>query len=65
GVAKSRAELGSVLVFQGYTEKGLAELAKAKEDYSQLQQLERLAEVDILYKATQQVLEQQNAKAYA
>ncbi|MEL7357508.1 MAG: tetratricopeptide repeat protein [Cyanobacteria bacterium J06560_6] len=65
GMAKSRAELGSVLVFQGYTEKGFAELAKAKEEYAHLQQPERLAEVNVLYKATQKLLAEQNAKAYA
>ena len=64
GVAKSRAELGSVLVSQGYAEKGMAELAKARDAYHQLEQPKQVAEVDRFYQIAQQVLERQTAEAY-
>ncbi len=64
GIAKSRAGLGSVLVSQGYLEKGLAELDKARESYHQLQQPDRAAEVDIIYQAAQRAIERQTTEAY-
>jgi len=65
GIAKSRAGLGSVLVSQGYLEKGLAELDKARESYHQLQQPDKAAEVDIIYQAAQRAMERQTTEAYA
>ena len=64
GIAKSRAGLGSVLVSQGYLEKGLAELDKARESYHQLQQPDKAAEVDIIYQAAQRAMERQTTEAY-
>ena len=64
GSAKSRAGLGSVLVSQGYLEKGMAELATARDSYDQLQQLDKVAEVDQLYQVAQRALQQQ-AEVYA
>lgn len=59
GSARSRAGLGSVLVSQGYLEKGMAELAKARETYQQLQQPDQAAEVDRLYQVAQRALHRQ------
>ena len=64
GIAKSRVELGSVLVSQGYAKKGMVELAKARDAYHQLEQPERAAEVERFYQIAQQVLERQSAAAY-
>ena len=64
GIAKSRAGLGSVLVSQGYLEKGLAELDKARESYHQLQQPDKAAEVDNIYQAAQRAMERQTTEAY-
>ena len=64
GIARSRAGLGSVLVSQGYLEKGLAELDKARESYHQLQQPDKAAEVDIIYQAAQRAIERQSTEAY-
>ncbi|NJM77176.1 MAG: tetratricopeptide repeat protein [Acaryochloridaceae cyanobacterium RU_4_10] len=64
GTAQSRAGLGSVLVSQGYLEKGIAELAKARESYHLLEQLDKVAEVDDIYQATQKAIEKQAIEAY-
>jgi tetratricopeptide (TPR) repeat protein len=53
GIAKSRHGLGSVLASQGYFQKGMAELAKARELYQKLDRPDRVAEVDALYETTQ------------
>jgi tetratricopeptide (TPR) repeat protein len=57
GVARSQTGLGSVLVSQGYLEKGMAELAKAKECYQQLQQSDKVADVDHLYQTIERALQ--------
>jgi tetratricopeptide (TPR) repeat protein len=59
GVAKSRSGLGGVLVSQGYLEKGIADLAAARENYHQLQQPEQAAKIDSLYQAAQRAMERQ------
>jgi tetratricopeptide (TPR) repeat protein len=64
GSARSRAGLGSVLVSQGYLEKGMAELAKARETYQQLQQADKVAELDQLYQIAHLALQKQ-AEVYA
>jgi tetratricopeptide (TPR) repeat protein len=64
GIAQSSAGLGSVLVSQGHLEKGLAELAKAREHYHQLEQPNKAAEVENLYQATQKAMERQAIEAY-
>jgi tetratricopeptide (TPR) repeat protein len=64
GIAKSRAGLGGVLVSQGHLEKGMTELAKAVEDYHQLQKPSQAAEIDHLYQAAQRAMERQAAEAY-
>jgi len=53
GIAKSRHGLGSVLASQGYFQKGMTELEKARELYQQLNRPDRVAEVDALYQTTQ------------
>jgi tetratricopeptide (TPR) repeat protein len=57
GVARSQTGLGSVLVSQGYLEKGMAELAKAKACYQQLEQSDKAADVDHLYQTIQRALQ--------
>ncbi|MGA7938220.1 MAG: hypothetical protein WCA35_32015 [Kovacikia sp.] len=64
GIARSRAGLGSVLVSQGYLDKGMAELAKARESYQQLQQPDKATEVDQLYQLAQRALQRQAAEVY-
>jgi tetratricopeptide (TPR) repeat protein len=64
GIAQSSAGLGGVLVSQGHLEKGLAELAKAREHYHQLEQPDKAAEVENLYQATQKAMERQAIEAY-
>ncbi len=64
GIARSQAGLGSVLVSQGYLEKGMAELAKARDCYQQLQQPDKVAEVNQFYQSIQRVLQQQ-AEVYS
>ena len=64
GVAKSRAELGGVLVSQGYTKKGLGELSTARDAYRQLKLFKQAKRVDSLYQVAQQVLEKQTAGTY-
>ncbi|MGJ3250687.1 MAG: tetratricopeptide repeat protein [Elainellaceae cyanobacterium] len=65
GMAKSRAGLGGVLVSQGYLEKGLSELTKARESYHQLQQPERAAEIDRLCQAAQRAQDRQATEVFA
>jgi tetratricopeptide (TPR) repeat protein len=64
GIAQSSTGLGGVLVSQGHLEKGLAELAKAREHYHQLNQPDKAAEVENLYQATQKAMERQAIEAY-
>ncbi len=64
GIAQSSAGVGGVLVSQGHLEKGLAELAKARESYHQLQKHDKAAEVENLYQATQKAIERQAIEAY-
>jgi tetratricopeptide (TPR) repeat protein len=64
GIAQSSAGLGGVLVSQGHLEKGLAELAKAREHYHQLNQPDKAAEVENLCQATQKAMERQAIEAY-
>ena len=64
GIAKSRAGLGSVLVSQGYLEKGLAELDKAHQSYHQLQQSTKADEVDRIRQVAQRAIERQSTEAY-
>lgn len=60
GIAKSRAGLGGVLVSQGHLEKGMTELAVARDIYDQLNQAEDVAAVEQVYQAAQRALQQQN-----
>jgi tetratricopeptide (TPR) repeat protein len=64
GIAKSQVGLGGVLISQGHPEKGMSELAEAREIYQQLQQLSQVAEVDSLYQATQRAIERQAAEVF-
>jgi tetratricopeptide (TPR) repeat protein len=64
GIAQSSAGLGGVLVSQGHLEKGIAELAKARESYHQLEQPSKAAEVENLYQAAQKAMERQAIEAY-
>ncbi|HHP7246251.1 MAG TPA: tetratricopeptide repeat protein [Elainellaceae cyanobacterium] len=65
GIAKSRAGLGGVLVSQGYLEKGLSELTKARESYHQLQRPERAADIDRLCQAAQRAQDRQATEVFA
>jgi tetratricopeptide (TPR) repeat protein len=58
GIATSRESLGNVFVSQGHLEKGMSELAQAREIYQQLGQSEATEKVDNTYQSVQQVLEQ-------
>jgi tetratricopeptide (TPR) repeat protein len=64
GIAKSHAGLGGVLVSQGHLEKGISELAKARESYHQLEQSEKAAEVESFRQTAQKVMESQMIEAY-
>jgi tetratricopeptide (TPR) repeat protein len=64
GIAKSHAGLGGVLVSQGHLEKGISELAKARESYHQLEQPNKAAEVENLCQAAQKAIERQAIEAY-
>jgi tetratricopeptide (TPR) repeat protein len=64
GIAKSHAGLGGVLVSQGHLEKGISELAKARESYHQLEQSEKAAEVENLHQVAQRAMERQVREAY-
>jgi tetratricopeptide (TPR) repeat protein len=58
GIATSRESLGNVFVSQGHLEKGMSELAQAREIYQQLGKTEAAEKVDNTYQSVQQVLEQ-------
>ena len=64
GIAKSREGLGNILVAQGHLEKGIAELAQAKELYQQLGKTEAAEKVDNIYQLVQQVLEQVKSEVF-
>ena len=64
GTTQSRAGLGSVLVSQGHLEKGIKELAQAREGYLLLQKVEQAHEVDKIYQAAQRALERQTTEVY-
>jgi tetratricopeptide (TPR) repeat protein len=53
GMAKTRAELGGVLLSQGHFAQGLAELEKAREGYYQLKMPEQAASIDSFYQFAQ------------
>jgi len=65
GATQSRAGLGSVLVSQGHLEKGISELAQAREGYLQLQKPEQAHTTDNIYQAAQRALERQATEVYA
>lgn len=65
GTTQSRAGLGSVLVSQGHLEKGIRELAQAREGYLQLQSPEQAHTTDNIYQAAQRALERQATEVYA
>jgi tetratricopeptide (TPR) repeat protein len=56
GCAKSGLGLGSVLVFQGHLQKGMTELATARDLYTTLDQTARAADADKIYQAAQRAL---------
>jgi tetratricopeptide (TPR) repeat protein len=58
GIAKSRESLGNVFVSQGHLEKGMSELAQAREIYQQLGKTEAAEKVHNTYQSVQQALEQ-------
>jgi tetratricopeptide (TPR) repeat protein len=61
GIAKSRLGLGSVLIQQGYLDKGLHELEQAQELYTQLGQPKKIAEVERLLQAAQRAQQRTQA----
>jgi len=64
GIAKSRTGLGNVFVSQGYLEKGMKELDRAKAIYRQLPQTDpdRVEEIDIIYQASRRAIERQTSE---
>ncbi len=66
GIAKSRTGLGNVFVSQGYLEKGMKELDRAKAIYRQLPQTDpdRVEEIDIIYQASRRAIERQTSEVY-
>ncbi|MFM7572212.1 MAG: tetratricopeptide repeat protein, partial [Snowella sp.] len=65
GIAKSREGLGNVLISQGYLEKGMDELAQARELYQQFGNTTAAEKVDNTYQSVQQVLEQVKSEVLA
>ena len=65
GTTQSRAGLGSVLVSQGHLEKGISELAQAREGYLQLEKPEKAHDLDSIYQAAQRALERQSTEVYS
>jgi tetratricopeptide (TPR) repeat protein len=65
GIATSRESLGNVFVSQGHLEKGMSELAQAREIYQQLGRTEAAEKVDNTYQSVQQVLEQVKSEVLA
>jgi len=65
GTTQSRAGLGSVLVSQGHLEKGINELAQAREGYLLLQKVEQAHDLDNIYQAAQRALERQATEVYS
>jgi tetratricopeptide (TPR) repeat protein len=65
GIAKSRESLGNVFVSQGHLEKGMSELAQAREIYQQLGKTEAAEKVDNTYQSVQQVWEQVKSEVLA
>jgi tetratricopeptide (TPR) repeat protein len=65
GIVKSRESLGNVFVSQGHLEKGMSELAQAREIYQQLGKTEAAEKVDNTYQSVQQVLEQVKSEVLA
>lgn len=65
GTTQSRAGLGSVLVSQGHLEKGIRELAQAREGYLQLEKPEQAHDLDSIYQAAQRALERQSTEVYS
>ncbi|MDB9420432.1 tetratricopeptide repeat protein [Microcystis aeruginosa CS-563/04] len=66
GIAKSRTGLGNVFVSQGYLEKGMEELDRAKAIYRQLPQTDpdKVEEIDIIYQASRRAIERQTSEVY-
>jgi tetratricopeptide (TPR) repeat protein len=65
GTTQSRAGLGKVLVSQGHLEKGMEQLAQAREGYLQLQKNDPDHDLDSIYEAAQRALERQTTEVYA
>jgi len=65
GITQSRAGLGSVLVSQGHLEKGINELAQAREGYLLLKKVEQAHDLDNIYQAAQRALERQATEVYS
>jgi tetratricopeptide (TPR) repeat protein len=65
GIATSRESLGNVFVSQGHLEKGMSELAQAREIYQQLGQTEAAEKVDNTYQSVQQVWKQVKSEVLA
>ena len=63
GTTQSRAGLGSVLVSQGYLEKGLNELEKVRDGYSLLPK-DTQTELDNIYQAAKRALERSTNEVY-
>ena len=61
GIAKSRYGLGSVFVSRGNLKKGMTELMEARKIYEELGNLDKVADIDDLYRDAEQVMEEQQA----
>jgi tetratricopeptide (TPR) repeat protein len=64
GIAKSRAGLGNVFISLGHLEKGMEELDRAGKIYQQLQQPDKVEEVNSIYQSARRVLERQANEVY-
>ena len=65
GMAKSLTGLGTTLGAQGYLEKSMATLQQARDLYQELNQPEKITEVDNLYSIAQQTLDGQELEVSA
>ncbi|WP_323227475.1 tetratricopeptide repeat protein [Spirulina sp. 06S082] len=64
GIAQSRAGLGSVLIAQGFLQKGMKELQIARDSYNQLGEGDRAAKIGDRYQAAEKAMKRQANEVY-
>ena len=62
GIAKSQEGLGRILLFQGYLEKGMSYLDQSIQNYHDLENIDKIKELEKLLYASQCALEKNNKK---